>query len=757
MKSAEPIWICGRHEEMNLTAGFRCRLEWRGDENIAAVRVAARTAYRLWVNGGFAGYGPVRAAHGHARVDEWNITARLRAGTNVVALEVNALNVPCYATTDERPFVQAELLVDNTIVAATGSDKPWDALVPSERLQRVQRLSRQRGFAEAYRLTPASVAWRTLPDAKFVTLPTERVTQPVLLPRRVPYPRFERVSPIHRVATGSLSFDVPDKLKPWEEWLCRESGGGLTGYPRDQWEVDLTNEVGRWRRAPGAGSFRILDFGVNQTGFLRARVHCSQPVTLYLVGDEYLTDGDVDCRRLEYMAGVRWELAPGSYDLESFEVFVLRYLKVVTFGGGVEIEELSLREYVRPTGAEFAASDSVLGRIFAAADRTFAANAVDVFMDCPSRERAGWLCDSFFTGRVEPLLTGGSDGNALFIENYANAPALPDLPPGMMAKCYPGDGLPSRNFPPGTLASYIPNWPLWLVLQVAEFQQNGGDARIVAAMEHKIADLFRFFANYRNSDGLLEKLDKWVFVSWDDSNKHVQDVNYPTNMLYAAALEAAGRLYGRHEWIEQTAAVREQIHRQSWDGQFFVDNAMRDATGQLALTGHHTEACQYYAFFCGVATPKTHPELWRELVEKCSLTPGVAHPELPRAGALPAQHLRMILLSRYGETRRLVCEIRDGFLPMADLTGTLWEHEHSRHSCNHGFASHVAHLMVQDVLGVTVDWRAHSIRFRQPDNDLTWCRARIPLGDSALEIGWERNAAGARVFLERLPADWKFT
>ena len=27
-------------------------------------------------------------------------------------------------------------------------------------------------------------------------------------------------------------------------------------------------------------------------------------------------------------------------------------------------------------------------------------------MDCPSRERAGWLCDSYFTAKTEYVLTG---------------------------------------------------------------------------------------------------------------------------------------------------------------------------------------------------------------------------------------------------------------------------------------------------------------------------------------------------------------
>ena len=57
-----------------------------------------------------------------------------------------------------------------------------------------------------------------------------------------------------------------------------------------------------------------------------------------------------------------------------------------------------------------------------------------------------------------------------------------------------------------------------------------------------------FFTQFENSDGLLEKLKSWVFVEWSDANKYVQDVNYPSNMLYAAALNAAGKLYGHSDW-----------------------------------------------------------------------------------------------------------------------------------------------------------------------------------------------------------------
>ena len=54
------------------------------------------------------------------------------------------------------------------------------------------------------------------------------------------------------------------------------------------------------------------------------------------------------------------------------------------------------------------------------------------------------------------------------------------------------------------------------------------------------------------------------------------------------------------------------MRQQSYDGQFFVDNAvLKD--GKFVPTHNRTETCQYYAFFFGVATPETYPHLFKTL------------------------------------------------------------------------------------------------------------------------------------------------
>lgn len=765
---ARPVWVAGRHKDMNLTAGFRCTVNVSAGGGQVELHLAIRSIYRLWLDGRCAGHGPARSAHGHVRVDAyaWD----LPAGCHLIAIEAQAANVPAFAMLDEHPFVQAEVRVGGRVVAATGVNG-WQALVPGRRVQRLPRLSRQRGFTEAWRLRPGYDDWRLRPDAVIAETLVEAVAPAVLQPRRLPLPTLDESSPVAVIAGGTASPGQEGPLFKWETWMRQDSGGSFAGFPRVDWDVDPSGEIASWacRADPSfvstnvnepldltAGTWRILDFGVNRVGFVHCRVECRQSAVLYLLGDEILdARGDVDGRRNEFFNGARYELAPGTYDLLTFEIMTLRYLKFLALAGAVRVSAISLVAYERVLPpARFSASDPRLDRLFAAAARTFAHNTVDNFLDCPSRERAGWLCDSFFTGRTEPWLTGGLAGETLFLENYLLCPDLPDVPQGMLPRCYPADQSTMRRPPPGAISGYLPTWPMWLVLQIEEYLHRGGVPDLVEAFRPRVTALIGFLDRFLNADGLLERLEKWVFVDWSEANQHVQDVSFPGNLLYAACLDAAGRLYGRQDWRERAGTMRRRVQDLAWDGRFFCDNAIRSADGRLVRTGHHTEACQYYAFFFGAASPESHPDLWRELVERCSLAPGVTHPDLPRCGMFMGQHLRMMLLARHGLVRQLVHELIAGYLPMAERTGTLWEHELPRQSCDHGFASHVAHILITAICGLRVDWPARRLHLAVPDNGLDWCRVRLPLAGAMATIGWERIGTGIRPQAECLPEGW---
>jgi hypothetical protein len=271
--------------------------------------------------------------------------------------------------------------------------------------------------------------------------------------------------------------------------------------------------------------------------------------------------------------------------------------------------------------------------------------------------------------------------------------------------------------------------------------------------------LFDFFKRYENQDGLLEKLPSWVFVEWSAAADFVQDVNYPTNMLYAGVLTAAGRMYHMPELLAKADHIREVIRRQSFDGHFFVDNAVRKKDGKLDVTRNRTEVCQYYAFFFRVATPQTHPELWSTLRDKFgpNRKKTKEFSDVHMANSFIGNMLRMELLSRAGLSRQILEESIAYLLYMADRTGTLWENTEPSASCDHGFASHIVHTLYRDVLGIRqIDRLGHRVSVQFNDVPLDYCQGMLPTPDGPVRLHWRKTADKIEYQLH-VPAGYRVT
>jgi alpha-L-rhamnosidase len=287
----------------------------------------------------------------------------------------------------------------------------------------------------------------------------------------------------------------------------------------------------------------------------------------------------------------------------------------------------------------------------------------------------------------------------------------------------------------------LPTGSLWFVLQLDEYAARSGDRATVASLRGRVLRLFDFFQKYENSDGLLEKLPSWVFVEWSAANNFVQDVSYPSNMLYAAALDSAGRTYDLPALTAKAGRVRETIRRQSFDGQFFVDNAVRKQ-GKLEVTRNRTEVCQYMAFYFDVATPQSHAKSWAVLRDQFG--PERARkklfPEVHPANSFVGNMLRTELLSRVGRSQQILDESVATLLYMADRTGTLWENVDTRASCDHGFASHVVHTLYRDVLGLyRVNVAGRKVFVRLGDAKLDWCEGTVPTPQGPVTLKWRRQ------------------
>jgi alpha-L-rhamnosidase len=682
--------------KMNIWISFHARAQLTPKAG-ATLRLAAAPAYRIWANGRFAGRGPARAAHGFARVDEWPVQAD-ESGRLELVVEVMGYGVPTFCSTHEPAFLCAELVAGKKIVAWTSvQGGGFAAEHRRERVQRVERYSYQRAFVEGYRFGATGLPWRKPGHVPARPLALAQVKHKrAWLERGVAYPDLSELKSRAQAVRGTSAFDAKRIARAPKWGHLFEVPKISAGYPLDKVDWPLFRTLaGTKFRTTGvaklkAGDLAMLkdrqwlraDFGSDNTGFPALRVKARQATRLLLVFDEILVDGQVKFNRSGCVNAFWLELAAGAeIDFEAFEPYTFRYLQALVWSGAAEVSDIRLRHYINalPLREAPAGLEAAQARVRRAALWTFRQNALDIFMDCPARERAGWLCDSLFTARAEWHLCGDNPIERAFLENYLRPAKFADLPKGMVPMCYPAEAL-QRQF--------IPNWAMFLVVQLDEaVRERRVPKEWQPLIARRVRGLLAYFRRFENEDGLLEKLESWVFVEWSKANEFVQDVNFPTNMLYAMTLRSAARLLGEPRLAERAESVEATVRKLAWRDGRFVDNAVRDkATGKLAVTDHASEVCQYYAFFTGLASPQRETELWRRLVRADY---GTLYP----ANVFVGKIMRFELLIANGELAAARRELLRSYLPMAKATGTLWELFEKNVSCNHGFTSYIAVLI----------------------------------------------------------------
>ncbi len=717
-EKAFPVWPFGRECEMNLWLSFRTVAKGAGK---TVLRLTGSSAYNVKVNGEFAAFGPARSAHGFYRVDELDITEYVR-GESVVTIDVAGYNADSFYHLNQPSFLCAELVEDGEITAATGVGG-FICRIITEHEQKAVRYAGQRTFCEVYNLSHIFEKWYkdiNIEQRDFAIFPAERTAEKTFIARGCAYNIYERIVPEKIVSHLEFTLDTsdtsdvryPNYIVPRDD----SKSPGRKMFALGEIETDLfikarnvqvtsvckaDEEIGAQTVSCGEGVTYKMAY--NTTGRVEMDVTCEEDTEILVKFDEFLDkNGCVNFRRMYTVNAMLWRMQKGTYHLSTFEPYTMGAMQVFVTKGKAEISGVSLRYFgdAKPT-RKYIGGDTDMQKIFNAAVETYRQNTFTIFMDCPSRERAGWLCDSFFTARVEKVLTGKSEIEHNFLENYFLPDGFKNLPHGMFAKCYPADQ---------SSGSYITNWAMWLVIELEEYLERSGDIDFVKKAKLRIDSLLEFFKKYENADGLLEKLESWVFVEWSKANELVQDISYPTNMLYARMLEAAANLYGDKSLCEKAQKIKKVINEQALTKEgFYCDNAVYGEDGAAHLSGECTEVCQYYAFFCGVATPEKNPLLWERLLHDFGperIVPG-KWPEFREgakwqhihpANAFIGNYLRLELLCRYGENEKLLENIRGYFLKMANLTGTLWEMDAPTASCNHGFASHVIYWL--DKLGL---------------------------------------------------------
>lgn len=701
-KKAEPLFPEGY--ERTLNASFFFVLDFQGEAGLS-LHLTGVSDYQVYLNGRLLHYGPARSAFHKYQVDVISLDA---VGPSRLVVELSSYQCFSFTRIKEDGFLCAEVF--DSEGKSLYSTSSFRCYLNSTRLRKVIRFSYQREFSESYRKEKEAEEGIFEPGA---AVPLQRLSlKPVITygeywERIVHYPTLQKKA-TSLAETGG--FVIDESAKIYDDRYIHSYF--LDIFAPAEWEIDSNKiasqlkpvSVDAPKRNLAKGEYATFASDVCKTGFLSFDFSVkSEKALIYVLFDEIDTNstgkgpiGILFYRNTTHNC-ITYELGKGDYSLNSFEPYTAKFIRVFVLEGEVDVNSAAIVLFENPDGDElkFSFKDSSLEKIMKAGVNTFVQNATDILMDCPSRERAGWLCDTFFSGPAENLITGDNLVERAFLRNYAHYVNRGDQPEGMLPMCYPCD-YGDKGF--------IVNWPMFYILEIANYLDRHKDASLLKEAKKGLFDFLAYCARFENEFGLLEFEDIHLFVEWSHANDYesLRGVNHPTNMVYASCLEKAGELYAMPELAAHAASIRKKVRELSFDGRFFEDNSVRDENGDLVRTGRICETTQYYAFAFGVADKETYPELYQTV--KKELGPkrdsGKTLPSVFPSNMFIGDYLRLYSFAKMGDYGLVEKEIREYAESMVDKTGTIWEFDSTYASLTHCFASYVANLLVECLTGI---------------------------------------------------------
>ena len=694
IKSA--VWAEGQKNQMNRAFAFVLDL---GKKQMGEICLSAASCYKVIADGKLMGFGPNRTAHGYARAAVYPFNAQY------ITVEVQSHFVPNFCWVKREPFFACVLKTES------GKEyfaEDFNCFALSDRVQKVRRYSFQRGFCETYiNEKDRTALYFCKPQNAFPRVKTEKAELPHLLPSETLNPALSEIFAEKVIDSGYCK--TSPEIAVYVDRTETLIGTVLEGFKRGEWQDCSTDEISRITYLSGAKSgdyaYETLDFSRIVTGIVEVEIIAGNAGEVFFAFDEILSDEKL--KTIKPFRGdtanvFKWTVKKaGVYNLSAFEPYAFRYANVIT-SAGVKAN-VKVRAYENPEAGKmlFECDDKKIEQIMEAARHTFAHNAVDLLTDCPSRERAGWLSDSFFSSVAARVFTGDNKVERAFLQNYILADKS-GHPKGMIPRCYPADYYEEDGF--------IPNWSLWYILEIYKYFTQYGYDETVEKSRANVEGILNYFVDFENEFGVLEDLKGWIFVEWSAANNsdHINGINVPSNACYYASLLAAAKVYGIKGLKEKAEKVKDYLLKNAYVDGFFVDNLIRNEKGDIIPTENYTETCQYYMFFFKCADKYTHKELFDKMLNEYGKSDSSASggnpvkKQLTPSNMIYGVYMRLELLMREQKRVELLNECVRYFYDMTQKTGTLWENNTASASCDHGFASYVSRFIIYALFGFDV-------------------------------------------------------
>ena len=635
--------------------GYKTIFRYFTKGNEDKILLSAGPFYNVFFDDNFVSFGPERTAYPYSRKREIVIPKGIKK------IEVLALvhGVPSLDTDFGQPFFGVELYQKDKVVASTTDFKAYQSSIF---LTRSFKYSFQRGFGERFDLR----------DVKETELETYEISPMKMIDGlgdqcdyKIEEFRIHHIYPFKGFDEVRLRNYLNDPKHPENQAFNLK-----TEF------LDVVQN--------GYQCFQYV-LREEKTGLIKIDIDCEEDDTqIFVVFDEFMDGQKWIFSRLSTNDLITINSNRGKKCVISAVPYSLKFLRILVNKKATILPSLITTQNdqvpeMKHTG------DQKIDDIIWSARNTFMQNSLDIYTDCPGRERAGWLCDGYFTSMAETFFTGENKIERCFLENFILG-EFPTIEKGMLPMAFPAQD---------TL--FIPNWAMWFVLELEQYYRKTKDKSLLNHAKAKVLALAEYFEDFENKYSLLENLHSWVLVDGNEygMGDYVEGVSFATNMLYCQMLKSITSLYKDAKYAKKAAKIQQNINKLSFNGKLYIDNAIRK-NGKLEVVKEHTsETCQYYALYFNITDNKAFADF-----VKNELGPNRKdqYPDIPKSCSFIGNFLRWLWLKSIGENDFIKAEAIDYFHKRVIYTATVWEKENADSSCNHAFASAIAPLLVLDKL-----------------------------------------------------------
>jgi alpha-L-rhamnosidase len=753
--------------------------------------IATVCFYQVWLNGVWIGYGPARASHGRLTIDRWALSQEHLKVDNCVT--VQALWEGIFTFDHVRGTPGVWMALDE----ARGP-LPFAPLASSQTGRTYShRFSHQRGWVEEIDGRKRAAGWMggTWNPSEWQQASIRTNDEAVILEERDFLPFVTRTRRPESV-TFSGAADLSAKT---EHRALGYEGVPNFGAPMDSPSRNIQEEALRPSAArdenlagltlSGTGPTILhpdpqgldrtvqLDFGTYASGMLELEISAPAGTQIDVGWSEIPWNNETASRWSESdqpggsvaarecadsRQGLRYICTGAPNErLDGMFIMALRHMRLTfrvpsSVKAPITIHHLAVRVAGYPIEREgdFRCSDESLNRIHRAAVETMENSIHDVYMDCPGRERGGWLNDSYSAAVGMSAISSDTSFDRRFLRQFIDSLAvIPEM--HSVAALYPSE---FHRWPGGKQRPILCHSLFW-VIQAERHLRLFGDEKLKKEWWPGLKTTIDGFGLYRSKEGFIENHPWDEFVDW--SSPQGGPIQTFSNLIYGTALSRIGSLYNNAALKRDGAQTLEAIESAAWnEGRGLYADIVNREGAALSPGSRFSEVTNYIALWTGALPKEREEKAWRQMrnlhPRSTDNAPMVYELDLARGNAYSLLY-RFEYQGRRGEIADLARDLKEAFLPMLERgQTTLSEHLACHFSLCHGFQGYVAHVLARYIGGIQLpDQPGGIIRFRPEPALMSWCQTRVPWMGGHVQLWCSRRGESEAEVIISLPAGQK--